>query len=149
MAASEHLCSCQRLGCAGRAVNTTVPCVNGVQQWQGLYYPGIITPHPTGTEDYSMRGKFRVPVNFHIGNMILAAATNYTVDSVPPSKFGGNSWCFIHGPALIGMHCDAIDGLAWLNMHLSSHFPLRPCHLMRNREARVHGRFMQTSDREY
>ena len=72
------------------ADNITVPCVNGVQQWQGLYYPGIITPHPTGTEDYSIRGKFRVPLNFHIGNMILAAATNYTVDSVPPSKFGGD-----------------------------------------------------------
>ncbi|KAK9842132.1 hypothetical protein WJX84_007001 [Apatococcus fuscideae] len=70
--------------------NLTVPCVNGMQQWQGLYYPGLITPHPTGTEDYSIRGKFKVPVNFHIGNMIVAAATNYTVDSVPPSKFGGN-----------------------------------------------------------
>ncbi|KAK9837996.1 hypothetical protein WJX74_009260 [Apatococcus lobatus] len=70
--------------------NITVPCVNGMQQWQGLYYPGLITPHPTGTEDFSIRGKFKVPVNFHIGNMILAAATNYTVDSVPPSKFGGN-----------------------------------------------------------
>lgn len=64
-----------------------------MQQWQGLYYPGLITPHPTGTEDYSIRGKFRVPVNFHIGNMILAAATNYTVDSVPPSKFGGKAVC--------------------------------------------------------
>ena len=49
----------------------------------------IITHHPTGTEDYSIRGKFRVPVNFHIGNMIVAAATNFTVDSVPPSVFGG------------------------------------------------------------
>lgn len=38
----------------------------------------------------SIRGKFKVPVNFHIGNMILAAATNYTVDSVPPSIFGGS-----------------------------------------------------------
>ncbi|KAK9807208.1 hypothetical protein WJX73_009034 [Symbiochloris irregularis] len=70
--------------------NLSVPCVNGQQQFSGLYYPGIITKHPTGTEDYSIRGKFRVPVNFHIGNMILAAATNYTVDSVPPSVFGGN-----------------------------------------------------------
>ena len=60
-----------------------------MQQWQGLYYPGLITPHPTGTEDYSIRGKFKVPVNFHIVNMIVAAATNYTVDYDPPSKFGG------------------------------------------------------------
>ena len=75
-----------------------MPCLNGRQQWSGLYYPGVITSHPTGTEDYSIRGKFRVPINFHIGNMILAAATNFTVDSVPPSVFGGDSWLITHGP---------------------------------------------------
>ena len=49
---------------------------------------GIITKHPTGTEDYSIRGKFKVPVNFHIGSMGLALATNVTVDSVPPTLGG-------------------------------------------------------------
>lgn len=49
---------------------------------------GIVTKHPTGTEDYSIRGKFKVPVNFHIGSMGLALATNVTVDSVPPTVGG-------------------------------------------------------------
>lgn len=49
---------------------------------------GIITKHPTGTEDYSIRGKFKVPVNFHIGSMGLALATNVSVDSVPPTLGG-------------------------------------------------------------
>ena len=49
---------------------------------------GIVTKHPTGTEDYSIRGKFKVPVNFHIGSMGLALATNVTVDSVPPTLGG-------------------------------------------------------------
>lgn len=69
---------------------TQVPCTNDTQLWEGLYYPGIITKHPTGTEDYSIRGKFKVPVNFHIGSMGLALATNVTVDSVPPTIGGGN-----------------------------------------------------------
>ena len=49
---------------------------------------GIVTRHPTGTEDNSIRGKFKVPVNFHIGSMGLALATNVTVDSVPPTISG-------------------------------------------------------------
>ena len=60
---------------------------------------GIITKHPTGTEDYSIRGKFKVPVNFHIGSMGLALATNVTVDSVPPTLGGkrpkASSWIFL------------------------------------------------------
>ena len=36
-----------------------MPCVNGMQTWQGYLYPGIITTHPTGTEDYSIQGKFK------------------------------------------------------------------------------------------
>ena len=53
-----------------------------------MFVQGIITQHPTGTEDYSIRGKFKVPVNFHIGSMGLALATNVTVDSVPPTIAG-------------------------------------------------------------
>lgn len=37
-----------------------VPCEGGKQTWEGYYYPGLITTHPTGTEDYSIRGKFKV-----------------------------------------------------------------------------------------
>ena len=42
-----------------RAEGNKVPCVNNTQTWAGYWYPGIITPHPTGTEDYSIRGKFK------------------------------------------------------------------------------------------
>lgn len=38
---------------------TPVPCINGTQTWPEYLYPGIITTHPTGTEDYSIRGKFK------------------------------------------------------------------------------------------
>lgn len=37
-----------------------VPCVDGQQQFTGYGYPGLLTQHPTGTEDYSIRGKFVV-----------------------------------------------------------------------------------------
>lgn len=69
---------------------TPVPCINGTQTWPEYLYPGIITTHPTGTEDYSIRGKFKVPLNFHIGNMGVASAYAQTVDSVPPAVHGGN-----------------------------------------------------------
>ncbi|BDA46691.1 probable formamidase C869.04 [Coccomyxa sp. Obi] len=67
-----------------------VPCENGTQTWKGYWYPGLITTHPTKTEDYSIRGKFKVPVNLHIGNMGVASAYPQTVDSVPPAIHGGN-----------------------------------------------------------
>ncbi|BDA46692.1 probable formamidase C869.04 [Coccomyxa sp. Obi] len=70
--------------------NTPVPCVNNTQTWTSYLYPGIITTHPTTTEDYSIRGKFKVPINFHIGNMGVASAYPQTVDSVPPAIHGGN-----------------------------------------------------------
>lgn len=57
---------------------------------EGIYYSGLITSHPTGTEDYSIRGKFRVPINLHIGNIGLAPKYDRTVDSVPPMMSGGN-----------------------------------------------------------
>ncbi|GAB4813976.1 hypothetical protein N2152v2_001022 [Parachlorella kessleri] len=37
--------------------NRHVPCEGGNQTWSGYYYPGIITTHPTGTEDESVRGE--------------------------------------------------------------------------------------------
>jgi len=68
----------------------TIPCQAGNQTWPGYYYPGIITSHPTGTEDYSIRGKFKVPANLHIGNIGLAPMWNSTVTSIPPLVTGGN-----------------------------------------------------------
>ena len=41
------------------AEGNVVPCENGTQTWKGYWYPGLITSHPTGTEDYSIRGKFK------------------------------------------------------------------------------------------
>lgn len=67
-----------------------IPCVNGSQTWERYYYPGLITSHPTGTEDTSIKGLFKVPANFHIGNIGLAPKYNTTVDSVPPMVTGGN-----------------------------------------------------------
>ncbi|KIZ05259.1 acetamidase/formamidase [Monoraphidium neglectum] len=72
------------------APGVPAPCVAGKQQWTGYQYPGIITKHPTGTEDYSIRGKFKVPVNLHIGNIGLVPDTNMAVNSIPPMKTGGN-----------------------------------------------------------
>lgn len=43
-----------------------VPCINGTQTWKGYWYPGIITTHPTKTEDYSIRGKFKGARQLHI-----------------------------------------------------------------------------------
>ena len=51
----------------------------------------MITTHPTGTEDYSIRGKFKVPVNFHVGSLGVAQATNATISSVPPHMGGESS----------------------------------------------------------
>lgn len=68
----------------------TVDCLNGTQTWEEFYYPGVITSHPTGTEDYSIQGLFKVPANFHIGNIGLAPKYNSPVDSVPPLVSGGN-----------------------------------------------------------
>jgi len=34
--------------------------VNGKQQWGGYQYPGLITTHPTGTENYAIKNKFKV-----------------------------------------------------------------------------------------
>ncbi|KAK9815846.1 hypothetical protein WJX72_010706 [[Myrmecia] bisecta] len=67
-----------------------VPCINGTQQWSFYAYPGLLTQHPTGDEDTSIRGKFKVPINLHIGNIGVASAYNKTIDSVPPSIHGGN-----------------------------------------------------------
>lgn len=73
----------------------TVPCIGGQQKWSGIYYTGLITQHPTGTEDYSIRGKFRVPINLHIGEYgshvmlsieLMPAKKNKRRDSTPASQ---------------------------------------------------------------
>ena len=58
----------------------------------GVPVQGVITQHPTGTEDYSIRGKFKVPINFHVGSMGLAQATDVTINSVVPMMGGQRSF---------------------------------------------------------
>lgn len=74
----------------GYAPGKTVPCKNGKQQWDGYQYPGLITTHPTGTESYKIKNKFKVPINIHIGNIGLAQDSDKPVNSIPPMNVGGN-----------------------------------------------------------
>eukprot|EP00798_Chlamydomonas_sp_ICE-L_P011202 gene11202-18820_t len=66
------------------------PCVNGTQQFVGYKYPGLITQHPTGTENYGIKGKWKVPVNMHIGNIGLTPKNAVPVTSTAPFDSGGN-----------------------------------------------------------
>eukprot|EP01025_Chloroclados_australasicus_P011358 TRINITY_DN1490_c2_g1_i2.p1 TRINITY_DN1490_c2_g1~~TRINITY_DN1490_c2_g1_i2.p1 ORF type:complete len:505 (+),score=55.33 TRINITY_DN1490_c2_g1_i2:117-1631(+) len=67
-----------------------VPCEAGMQQWSGIFFPGLITTHPTGTEDDSIQGKFRIPVHFHPGILGVAPKWPTPVNAVPPLLTGGN-----------------------------------------------------------
>lgn len=61
-------------------------CENGRQLFKGYGWPGLLTTHPTGTADTSIRGKFVVPANLHIGNMGVAPKfPARPVNSIPPS----------------------------------------------------------------
>ena len=42
-----------------------VPCTNGKQTFPMYNFPGVITQHPTGFEDYSVAGAWQIPLNFH------------------------------------------------------------------------------------
>eukprot|EP00775_Hariotina_reticulata_P001824 gene1824-2158_t len=66
--------------------------INGQQQFTGYAYPGLLTQHPTGSENYSIRGKFVIPANLHIGNIGLAPKfkPDVAVNSIPPLPTGGN-----------------------------------------------------------
>lgn len=52
----------------------SVPCINGFQNFTGYQYPGLITQHPTGTEDFSVAGKWQVRMRRqcrkHSGNLL-------------------------------------------------------------------------------
>jgi hypothetical protein len=78
--------------------NTTMPCINGggvegfspglgvpcdptlhTQSFPMYNYPGVITQHPTGTEDYSVAGKWQIPSTWHARRLValfLRAAHN-------------------------------------------------------------------------
>ena len=45
---------------------------------------------PEEIRDYSVKGKYRIPMNMHIGNMGLAPAVGAAVTTGPPFRTGGN-----------------------------------------------------------
>lgn len=81
-------------------------------------YPGVVHEHPTGTEDYSIRGKFIVPANLHIGNMGLAP--KYRQVCGMPDRFTGllqrmNVYSPVYG-ITTSMCCRAADRLVLLEV---------------------------------
>ena len=66
-------------------------CTNGKQTWGNSYqFPGLMQDTTKITKDTSVAGKFRVPVNMHIGCMGLAPSEENAVNSIPPMPYGGN-----------------------------------------------------------
>lgn len=45
---------------------------------------------PEELRDYSVKGKWRIPINMHIGNMGLAPAVGVPIITSPPGRTGGN-----------------------------------------------------------
>ncbi|GFH12158.1 uncharacterized protein HaLaN_07794, partial [Haematococcus lacustris] len=61
-------------------------CVNGSVALGGNHYVGAIVPHPLPTDDYSVSGKWRLPISPHIGVLGLAPDVEDTVNSIPPMR---------------------------------------------------------------
>ncbi|KAL6760783.1 hypothetical protein V8C86DRAFT_1040010 [Haematococcus lacustris] len=65
-------------------------CVDGYVMLGGYHYAGAIVQHPLPTDDYSVNGKWRLPVSPHIGNIGLASDVEDTVNSAWPMRTAGN-----------------------------------------------------------
>ncbi len=61
-----------------------------VQNWTGSGYGGFVYDAPEEIRDYSVKGKYRIPMNMHMGNMGLAPAVGAAVTTGPPFRTGGN-----------------------------------------------------------
>lgn len=61
-----------------------------MQNWIGSGYGGFVYDAPEEIRDYSVKGKYRIPMNMHIGNMGLAPAVGAAVTTGPPYRTGGN-----------------------------------------------------------
>ncbi len=61
-----------------------------MQNWTGSGYGGFVYDAPEEIRDYSVKGKYRIPMNMHIGNMGLAPAVGAAVTTGPPLRTGGN-----------------------------------------------------------
>lgn len=61
-----------------------------LQNFTGASYAGLVYDSPEELRDYSVRGKWRIPINMHIGNMGLAPAVGAPIITAPPGRTGGN-----------------------------------------------------------
>jgi acetamidase/formamidase len=83
-------------GAANTGLNNTagrvVPCNANSQSWTypNNVYSGQIIEIPEELKDYSIQGKWRVPINYHTGIMGLAPKTGAPVITGPPTRTGGN-----------------------------------------------------------
>lgn len=76
-------------------LGVVVPCMDGVQTWKGLQFPGLVTDHsrtartpagaPPGRPAYSL------PPRLHIGSAGLAPASPDIVESIQPMGAGGGN----------------------------------------------------------
>lgn len=66
-----------------------MPCENGTQTWTSYLYPGVITPHPTGTEDYDIRGKFKGELASSASHSRLAACILQQATTLIPELLMG------------------------------------------------------------
>ena len=83
------VCPCWYLPSTGVICRST----NGIcllQNWSGTGYGGLVYDAPEEIRDYSVKGKWRIPVNMHIGNMGLAPAIGAPIITAPPMRTGGN-----------------------------------------------------------
>lgn len=61
-----------------------------LQNFSGSGYSGLVYDAPEELRDYSVKGKWRIPINMHIGNMGLAPVTGAPIITAPPMRSGGN-----------------------------------------------------------
>lgn len=67
-----------------------VTCWCHLQNFTGKGYSGLVYDAPEELRDYSVKGKWRIPINMHIGNMGLAPAVGAPIITAPPMRTGGN-----------------------------------------------------------
>ena len=61
-----------------------------LQNFSGTGYSGLVYDAPEQLRDYSVKGKWRIPINMHIGNMGLSPKTGGPLITAPPMRTGGN-----------------------------------------------------------
>ncbi|KAI8475339.1 MAG: hypothetical protein J3K34DRAFT_390713 [Monoraphidium minutum] len=66
-----------------------IPCVNGTQTWPRIVMGGMVRP-TTAPRDTSVDGKYKVPINLHIGNIGLAQPITIPYTSTTPTNTGNN-----------------------------------------------------------